>query len=134
MKAASILLAILLLGSTAASARDIYCDLNGGGSSDRTREWFVVNANVRKPQLPGQTKPFPYCSVVFESVGGMYRPIEIVTPPKLGEAKTGHNRLLYRSVKNGEDFVAIRMHRVGRTGSLESSVFSYRIHVTDKPL
>jgi hypothetical protein len=134
MKAALILLPVLLLGSTAASARDIYCDLNGGGSTDRTREWFVVNTNIRKPQLPGQTKPNPYCSVSFQSVGGMYRPIEIVTPPKLGEVKTGHNRLLYRSVRNGEDFVAIRMHRVGRTGGLESSIFSYRIHVVDKPL
>jgi hypothetical protein len=127
-------LSILLLGSTAASARDIYCDVNGGGSTDRTREWFVVNANVRKPQLPGQTKSNPYCSVVYSSFGGMYRPIEIVTKPKLGEAKTGHNRLFYRSVRNGEDFVAIRMHRVGRTGGLESEIFSYRIHVTDKPL
>ncbi len=134
MKAAWILLPALLFGGTAAYARDIYCDLNGGGSPDRTREWSVVNANARKPQLPGQIKPTSYCSIGFESLGAMYRPIEIVTKPKLGEVKTGHNRLFYRSVRNGEDFVAIRMHRVGRTGGLESAVFSYRIRVTDKPL
>jgi hypothetical protein len=134
MKAAWMLLPVLLLGGGVANARDIYCDVNGGGSPDRTREWFVVNANARKPQLPGQTKPNTYCSITYSSFGGMYRPIEIVTPPKLGDVKTGHNRLFYRSVRNGEDFVAIRMHRVGRTGGLESSIFSYRIHVTDKPL
>jgi hypothetical protein len=134
MKPAWILLPLLLLGSTAAGARDIYCDLNGGGSTDRTREWAVVNANVRKPQLPGQTRATSYCSISYESVGGMYRPIEVVTRPKLGEIKTTHNRLYYRSVRNGEDFVSIRMHRVGRTGGLESSVFSYHIRVTDRPL
>jgi hypothetical protein len=134
MKAAWLLLPALMLGNATANARDVYCDMNGGGSPDRTREWSVVNANARKPQLPGQTKATSYCFISFESQGAMYRPIEIVTRPKLGEVKTGHNKLFYRSVRNGEDFVAIRMYRVGRSGGLESYVFSYRIHVVDKPL
>jgi len=134
MKAGWILLPALWLGAGAADARDVYCDMKGGGSTDRVREWFIVNSSVRKPQLPGQTKPFTFCSVDFSSPGGMYRPIELVTKPKLGEAKTTYNKLLYRSEKNGEDFVSIRMHEVGRTGELKSSVFQYRIHVVDKPL
>ena len=134
MKAATILLAILLLSGATAQARDVYCDFKGGGSPDRVRDWFVVNSAVRKPQLPGQTKPSTGCTVVFNSVGGMYRPIELVTKPTLGEAKTGYNTLHYRSAKNGDDFVAVRMHEVGRTGSLETRLFQYRIHVVDRPL
>jgi hypothetical protein len=134
MKAGWILLPALWLGAGAAQARDIYCDMKGFGSTDRVREWFVVNSSVRKPQLPGQTTPNPSCSISFQSLGGMYRPIEIVTKPKLGEAKTSYNRLYYRSSKSGEDFVSIRQYEVGRTGGTESSVFQYRIHVVDKPL
>jgi hypothetical protein len=134
MKAAWVFLPALLLSTAGAQARDIYCDLNGGGSAARTREWFVVNANARRPQLPGQTKSNPYCGVNYESIGAMYRPIEIVTKPTLGEVKTGHSRLVYRSSKSGEDFLAVRMYRVGRTGGLESAVYSYRIHVVDHPL
>ena len=125
---------ILLIGGGSAQARDVYCDMRGGGSPDRVRQWFVVNEKVRKPQLPGRKKPTIGCSVAFQSVGGMYRPIELVTRPKLGEVKIGHNRLYYRSAKNGEDFVSVRLHEVSRTGGLISNVFQYRIQVVDRPL
>ncbi len=137
MKAAWMFLPVLLLGGGAANAAEVYCDMKGGSLPDgaeRTRDWYVVNYTGRKPQLPGQTKPFEWCSVTFNSFGGMYRPIELVTEPKLGEAKTTHNRLWYRSKKNGDDLVTIRFHKLGRTGQPESALVHYRIHVTDKPL
>ena len=126
--------ALVLAGVSEASARDIYCDMKGGGSTDRVRDWFVVNSKARTPQMPGQTKPTTSCSITFNSVGGMHRPIEIITRPKLGEAKTSYGTLYYRSAKNGEDFLAIRMHEVTRTGGLQTLIFKYRIIVTDRPL
>jgi hypothetical protein len=108
--------------------------MKGGGSTDRVRDWFVVNYKARTPQLPGQTKPTTSCSINFNSVGGIHRPIEIVTKPKLGEAKTSYGTLYYRSARNGEDYLAIRMHEVTRTGGLQTLIFKYRIIVTDRPL
>src|SRR5690242_3961182 len=135
MKVTALLLPALLAGSlSAAQARDIYCDVNVGGSTDKVRQWTVVNSKVRKPQLPGSTKPSIGCSINFNSVGGIYRPIEIVTKPKLGEARTNYNTLFYRSAKNGEDYVAIRMNQVTRNGGTESLIFKYRITVIDRPI
>lgn len=126
--------ALVAAGVSAAQARDIYCDMKGGGSTDRVREWLVVNYKARTVQLPGQKKPSTSCSITFNSVGGIYRPIEIVTKPKLGEAKTSYGTLYYRSARSGEDFVAIRMHEVTRNGGTQSFIFKYRITVTDRPL
>ena len=134
MKATWILLPALLLGTASAQARDTYCDFKGYGSPDRVREWFVVNEKVRTPQLPGSTKPPSGCAINMESVGGMYRPLEVVTKPKLGEFRTTYNRVYYRSFRNGEDFIAVRVHEVGRTGTLQSFILQYRIHVVDHPL
>jgi hypothetical protein len=132
-----ILLPMLLLGTASARARDIYCDSKGGSlpnGTERTFDWFIVNDKVRTPQLKGATRPSSGCRISFNAVGGMHRPIEVVTRPKLGEITTTYNTLLYRSTKNGEDLVTIRYHRLGRTGGAESAVVHYRIHVVDKPL
>jgi hypothetical protein len=134
MKGIWILLPALLLGVASAQARDTYCDFKGYGSPDRVREWFVTNEKVRTPQLPGSSKAPSGCAISMESVGGMYRPLEVVTKPKLGEFRTTHNMVYYRSFKNGEDFIAVRVYEVGRTGTLGSHVLQYRIHVVDRPL
>jgi hypothetical protein len=132
-----ILLPALLLGATSAQARDIYCDSKSGSlpnGTERTHDWFVVNSTVRKPQLPGQTKPSTGCYISFVSFGGMYKPPEIIAKPKLGVATTTANRIIYRSAKNGEDLVSVRFHTLGRTGAIQSAIVHYRIHVVDKPL
>jgi hypothetical protein len=138
MKAAWILLpALLLLSPGIAQARDIYCDVKDGNLPDgaeRTADWYVVNSTVRKPHLPGQTKASPICGITFHSGGGMYRPIELLSKPKLGEAKTTYNRLTYESARNGDDLVSVRFYQAGRTGGLESATVHFRIHVVDKPL
>jgi hypothetical protein len=138
MKAMSLLLpALLVAGISNAQAGETYCNVRGGSLSagvEFTHDWYVVNYKVRKPQLPGQTKPSTVCGINFNSVGGMHRPIEILVRPKLGEIKTTYNSVAYRSAKNGEDFMSIRFHRLGRTGSPESSVLNLRIHVVDRPL
>ena len=137
MKAVWILLPAMLVVTCTAQAGDIYCFNKGGTSpagTELTDDWYVVNSKVRKPQLPGQTKPTVGCRIDFSSVGGMYRPIEVITRPKLGDLKTSHNALFYRSDKNGEDQISVRFHRVGRTGQLESSIIHLRVHVVDKPL
>jgi hypothetical protein len=135
--AGCILLPLLLFSAATAEARDIYCNSQPGrfpAGTDFTREWYVVNSTVRKPQLPGQTKASVGCVLTFGTLSGMRRPIEILVKPMLGEAKTTINSIIYRSAKNGQDFVKVRFHWVGRAGALETSVGSYRIHVVDKPL
>jgi hypothetical protein len=137
MKAAWLLLAILLLSVGDAHAMDVYCSARGGSlpnGVDISDDWYVVNYKVRKPQLPGQTKPITSCGISFNSVGGMYRPIEVVTRPKLGELATSYNRVSYRSAKNGDDILVIRFHRLGPSGGRETSLLTLRIHVVDKPL
>jgi hypothetical protein len=138
MKATWILLPFLLLPVGNVQARDIYCHLVGGGvlhnGGEFSRDWYVVNSQVRKPQLPGQTKPTVGCTITYSSLGPMYRPVEILQKPKLGELQTGNSRISYRSSRTGEDVIRVRFHTVGRTGGLESSVITYRIHVVDRPI
>jgi hypothetical protein len=132
-----ILVPALLLSVGSAQARDVYCNTRDGtlpNGVERTADWYVVNSTARKPHLPGQTKASPICGITFHSGGGMYRPIELLTKPKLGQAKTTHNRLTYQSARNGEDFVSVRFYQVGRAGGLESAIVHFRIHVTDQPL
>jgi hypothetical protein len=140
MKIGWILSLLLLLISGSAWSGEIYCrgshtiHFYPGGEFHKT--WDVVNSTVRKVQLPGRTKPTTGCSSDWNSVGGMYRPIEIIQAPKLGQARIVHTyRVFYKSAKNGQDALTIRLHWVDRhTGKLSSAVVHFDIHVTDQPL
>lgn len=98
--------------------------------------WHVVNSTVRTVQMPTQKKPSTGCNDDWSSVGGMYRPIEIIQAPKLGEARILHTyRVFYKSAKNGHDALTVRIYLAERrTGRLGSAIVHYNITVTDKPL
>jgi ABC-type phosphate/phosphonate transport system substrate-binding protein len=66
----------------------------------------------------------------------MYRPIEIIQRPKLGQVRILHTyRVFYQSPRNGDDTFAVRVHWVqATTGKLQSAIVHYNIHVTDQPL
>ena len=139
MKTAWILLPAMLLAGTPARAADLYCFNRGGtlpAGAEYTHDWIVTNEKARKPRMwQGRIqKPPSGCRIDFNSVGGMYRPIEILARPKNGEFKSTHYSVYYRSTKSGEDYLSIRFHRLGRTGSPESSVINLRIRVVDRPI
>jgi hypothetical protein len=129
MKTAWIVLPAILLAGEPARALDIYC-FNKGGSlpsgAEYTHDWIITNEKARKPPSG--------CRIDFDSVGGMYRPIEILARPKSGEFKSTHNAIYYRSTTSGEDQVSVRWHRLDRTGKPESSIVHLRIKVVDGPI
>jgi hypothetical protein len=133
-----IVLAALLATTEVAWSLETYCDsdsvrLYNGGHFEK--KWSVTHATARRVQLPGQKEPTKWCSISFGSVGGMYRPIEIVQPPKVGQAKvTNTYRVLYQSAKPGPDELTIKVHWIGRTGALQEATVHYSIQVVDKPL
>src|SRR5258708_13346181 len=79
-----------MLLADAAQARDFYCRHSGirniydGGEFDEN--WEVVNSSVRRVQMPGQTNPTTGCHISWRSVGGFYRPPEIIHAPPLSPA------------------------------------------------
>ena len=140
MKTAWIVLPAILLAGEPARALDVYC-FNKGGSlpsgAEYTHDWIITNEKARKPQTwleKKNNKPPSGCRIDFDSVGGMYRPIEILARPKSGEFKSTHNAIYYRSTTSGEDQVSVRWHRLDRTGKPESSIVHLRIKVVDGPI
>jgi hypothetical protein len=64
----------------------------------------------------------------------MHKPIEIVAKPTLGQATTTLTKIFYKPAKTGEDSITVRFQYIGRTGRLQTSMGTYRIHVVDRPL
>ena len=116
---------------------DTYCQSSGahvhdGGHYEAT--WTVVHPNARRVQMPGQTKPTTWCSVAYSSVGAMYRPIEIIKPPKNGKAMVSSTyRVSYQASKMGPDELTIKIYWIGR-GELRTATVRYNIQVIDHPL
>jgi hypothetical protein len=138
-----VLAAAVLVGmplTDAAQARDFYCRHSGirniydGGEFDEN--WEVVNSSVRRVQMPTQTKPTTGCRISWRSVGGFYRPPEIIEVPRLGSARVVSNyRISYQSERNGQDRVTTRIHWLNASsGKPQSAIVHYNIRVTDRPL
>lgn len=131
---------LFMLLADAAQARDFYCRHSGirniydGGEFDEN--WEVVNSSVRRAQMPGQTNPTTGCHISWRSVGGFYRPPEIIEAPRLGSARAVSNyRIFYQSARNGQDRVITRIHWINASsGKLQSAIVRYNITVTDRPL
>ena len=65
----------------------------------------------------------------------MYRPIEIIQPPKNGQAKvSSHYRVSYLASKLGPDELTIKIYWVGNRGDLRSATVRYNIQVIDRPI
>jgi hypothetical protein len=69
-------------------------------------------------------------------VGGLYRPIEIVQRPKLGQARITRNyRINYSSAKNGEDEMMVRIYFIPKGTTRQATLtVHYHITVTDQPI
>lgn len=122
-----------------ASAREIYCRFDQGLSvhdgGEYSRNWTVVTSGVRTVQLAGKDKPTKGCSSNWRSLGGFYRPIEIVKGPSLGGARVGPRyRVFYASTRTGNDELAFKVHWLSRTGEKQSALVKYNISVVDKPM
>jgi hypothetical protein len=138
MKFALLLLPALLLAGDPAWALEIYCDISGKGrvypDGHFERLWMVVHPSARKVQMPGQTKPTTSCSVSYNSVSAMYRPIEIIKAPQLGTAEVLNTyRVVYRPSKLGSDDLVIKIFW-NRRGVLAEATVRYNIQVVDQPL
>jgi hypothetical protein len=127
-----------LLISSNAWGREIYCDSRGVAiydGADLHMIWHVVNSKVRTVQIPGQTKPTAWCGAAFNTAGEIYRPIEIIQRPKLGQARVAQRYMVgYTSAKSGHDAMAIRIHWLMSGGKPASAVIHIDVDVTDKPL
>jgi len=137
MRVSLLLLPALLLSANTAWALDTYCQSSGthvhnGGHYEAT--WTVVHPKARRVQMPGQTKGTTWCSISYSSVGAMYRPIEIIKPPKNGKAMVSSTyRVSYQAAKMGPDELTIRIYWIG-TGDLRTATVRYNIQVIDRPL
>jgi hypothetical protein len=128
-----------MLATNSAHGMDIYCKLdilNVFNAGEYHANWYVVNSGARRPQLPGQVKPYPGCNSNWNSLGAMYRPPEVIQAPKLGRVQMINNyRVFYQSARSGEDALSIRVHWIEwSSGKLQSAVVRYDIHVKDQPL
>ena len=138
MRARWLLFPALLATTNAASAEEIYCEsgparLYDGGHFEA--RWTVTHPRARRVQLPGQTNPLTWCSISYQAVGEMYRPIEIIQAPKNGQAKVSSTyRILYLASKLGADELTIRVHWIGRIGDRSSATVRYTIQVIDHPI
>jgi|EndMetStandDraft_8_1072994.scaffolds.fasta_scaffold323423_2 hypothetical protein len=137
MKPAVLLAGTALLISSPATALETYCNSTNVRTHDRGHfeaKWWVVHPSARRTQMPGQTKPTTTCSISYASVGAMYRPIEIIKPPKNGRAEIRNTYVLaYSPTKLGPDEVTIKIYWDKR-GQLAEATVRYLIDVVDKPL
>ncbi len=139
MKTGWILLPALLMMTGSAWSMDIYCNAPQPGGLHENGEihvnWYVVNYNARRAQLPGETKPPTGCAVSLDMGGQFYRPIEIIKAPSLGEVATTNYAVAYRSAKNGQDTMSVRVHWLSASaGKPVTLIIHFNIQVTDKPL
>jgi hypothetical protein len=126
-------------GLTSAShARETYCSgsyvrVYDGGTF--ASEHTAVIGSARKTQLPGQRNPTTGCSYNWNSLGGFYRPIEILKQPRLGSVSVPQKyRIFYKPTKVGNDEFVVRIHWIGPVGKLQSAVVTYRIRNIDRPI
>jgi hypothetical protein len=131
MKVSWSLLPPLLLMTAPAGALESYCDssyvrVRDGGHYEAP--WKVVHPKARRG---GSTT----CSLSYSSVGGMYRPIEIIKAPRNGEAHISNTyRIVYKPSKIGPDELVIKIHWIGQTGERSAGTVRYNIQVVDRPL
>lgn len=131
-----------LLLSPAASqawADDTYCRtsqytvLGDGGSSSLT--WYVTTASARRVQTAMQTRPTVGCSWSFNTVGGMPRAPQILTPPHLGKIDfPTRYRVFYRADRPGSDAFDLKFFWLGRTGQPQSGTVHFDVAVTPGPI
>jgi len=114
------LIGFALVGSCVGSqASETYCQGEGGRIYDGGT--FTINnttviGSARKPQLPGQEKATTGCSYNWNSLGGFYRPIEVIKQPKLGAVSVPRKYLIfYKPTKTGNDEFVVRIQPLLKT-------------------
>jgi hypothetical protein len=100
-----------------------------------SHNWVVVKSTVPRPQIPGGNTPPNFCRLVFGGLGAMYKPIQIVQKPSLGEAAPSRRHGVdYRSKIAGTDVVTFVLSWIHpTTGRPASGTVTMNIRVVDAP-
>jgi hypothetical protein len=119
-------------------AADIFCSHSDIVLRDNAVDeikWLVVSSRDRvQPQKPWRKKPKRGCSKSWHSVGEFYRPIEVVSGPRLGQLKIKpRSYLTYTSSSLGEDdFVLQLFWRSHFSGEPMSARIRYKVQVVSR--
>ena len=131
----------IFFGFCISSQATTYCAHNGGAryqlndGDNVTVEWLMTVAKNRKLLIPGETKPYEWCAVHWDSLGGFERPIEILSKPKNNEVGVYRlYRIAYRALKLGEDTFKVKITWRNRSNREESGVITYKVKVVENDL
>ncbi len=127
---------LALLGAAPAQATT-YCRSDGARVHDGavvTTGWTMTSSRARFILHPSQRAPTTHCSVSWRSLGGFYRPIEILERPRLNTATSSRYQISYRALNPGLDRLVIRVHWLGLQNQPMSAVVIYNISVVDHEL
>lgn len=140
MKKALLTLMALFM-SCGLSHATTYCAHNGGAryqlndGDNVTVEWSMTVAKNRKVLIPSETKPYEWCAVHWNSLGGFVRPIEILSKPKNNEVGVyRYYRIAYHAVKAGEDTFKVKIMWLNRNNKEESGIITYKVKVVENDL
>jgi hypothetical protein len=122
------------------ASAEIYCladqNVRVFDGQETSVNWTVVTTAARRPQIPGQQRPTTGCAFSWQTLGAMFRPIEIIQNTKLGRTQIGPRyRIFYSSDKPGADELVVRLFWVkGTTSALATGTVRYHITVLDHPI
>lgn len=95
----------------------------------------VVVSSVPRPVVQGQPAHRPWCRIGFRSIGGTFRPPEILQPASLGTLQVrGPTLYIYKSDRIGRDRAVVRQYWNGRDGREQSAVITMEIEVVGAPM
>ena len=109
-----------------------YSTVQNGGVT--TIEWKMTSSSTRRV-IPPNEKVLEWCAADWSALGAHYQPVEIVTKPRLNEARvTNYYRLHYHPKKAGTDELVVKIHWLSRTNDKWTGTIIYKITVVDGEL
>lgn len=130
--------ALLATATVSAAEAQTYCRndrIRVCDGCDATFNWYVVASTVPRPAVPGRRPASGFCAILFQGLGTLYRPIEIIRRPALGEVRVGRYGVGYRSARTGQDALTFRLHWLHpHTGRPTAGTVTMMVQVRDRPL
>jgi hypothetical protein len=132
---------VMFFGFCVSSYATTYCSHNGGAryllndGDNVTVEWIMTVAKNRKILTSDQTKPYEWCFVHWDSLGGFEKPIEVLVKPKNNEVGIYRfYRIAYRALKAGEDSFKVKITWRSRNNNEQSGIITYKVKVVENDL